>query len=198
MRFSARHYLVGLAQNIRILKMAKPTLEQAQQLYEATQEKQKLFTEFNYQAGTWKAPRRVIVKVEHNRLGNNLRCLVTNMNVPPQELYEQNYSPRGDMENDIKQQKLDLRADRCSSHEFMVNQFRMLLSGFAYLLFQHMSTTYLKHTKYANSYCKTIRLKLFKIGAIIIKNTRSIKFLFSSAYTEQQIFTNLVKNLESG
>ena len=131
-------------------------------------------------------------------LGNNLRCLVTNMNVPPQELYEQNYSPRGDMENDIKQQKLDLRADRCSSHEFMVNQFRMLLSGFAYLLFQHMSTTYLKHTKYANSYCKTIRLKLFKIGAIIIKNTRSIKFLFSSAYTEQQIFTNLVKNLESG
>ena len=192
------NYLVGLAQNIRILKMAKPTLEQAQQLYEATQEKQKLFTEFNYQAGTWKAPRRVIVKVEHNRLGNNLRCLVTNMNVPPQELYEQNYSPRGDMENDIKQQKLDLRADRCSSHEFIVNQFRMLLSGFAYVLFQHMATHYLKRTKYVNSYCKTIRLKLFKIGAIIIKNTRSIKFLFSSAYTEQQIFTNLVKNLESG
>ncbi len=191
-------YLVGLSKNNRIINLAKPTLETAQQLYDATKEKQKLYTEFTYQAGTWHKSRRVIAKVEHNRLGYNLRLVVTNKKEVPQQIYENNYCLRGDMENDIKQQKLDLRADRVSGHEFMVNQFRMLLSGFAYVLFHKLTQTHLKNTKFANSYCKTIRLKLFKIGAIIIKNTRSIKFLFSSTFVEQKLFTQIVLNIESG
>lgn len=191
-------YLVGLSKNNRIINLAKPTLELAQQLYDTTKEKQKLYTEFEYQAGTWHKSRRVIAKVEHNRLGHNLRLVVTNKTQPPQQIYVQDYCMRGDMENDIKQQKLDLRADRVSGHEFTVNQFRMLLSGFAYLLFHKLTQAHLKDTKFANSYCKTIRLKLFKIGAIIIKNTRSIKFLFSSTFVEQNLFAQIVASIESG
>ncbi len=191
-------YLVGLSQNKRNLTLAKPTLELAKSMYDSTQTKQKIFTEFSYQANSWHTPRRVIAKVEHNRYGHNLRLVVTNKTQSPQEIYEQDYCLRGDMENDIKQQKLDLRADRVSSHDFMANQFRMLLSGFAYVLFSHLSRTKLKTTKFANSYCKTIRANLIKIGAIVIKNTRSIKFLLSSSFVEQELFTQLGINLESG
>ena len=191
-------YLVGLSKNNRIIDLVKPMLESAQQLYDVTKEKQKRYTEFEYQAGSWHTSRRVIAKIEHNRFGHNLRLVVTNKDEAPQQIYEQNYCMRGDMENDIKQQKLDLRADRVSSHEFMVNQFRMLLSGFAYTLFYSLTQTYLKNTKFANAYCKTIRLKLFKIGAIVIKNTRQIKFIFTCYFVDQDLFAQIANHLESG
>ena len=53
-----------------------------------------------------------MAKVEHNRYGHNLRLVVTNKTAIAQEIYELDYCLRGDMENDIKQQKLDLRSDR--------------------------------------------------------------------------------------
>lgn len=190
-------YLVGLSQNNRIIQLAKPTLDIASQLYNQTLVKQKLFTEFNYQAGTWSKARRVVAKVEHNRYGHNLRLVVTNKTAIAQEIYELDYCLRGDMENDIKQQKLDLRSDRSSSHKFMANQFRMLLSGFAYILFNYLKSSYLKNTKLANSYCSSIRLKLLKIGAIIIKNTRSIKLLFSNTFVNQDLFIQIISKINS-
>jgi len=138
-----------------------------------------------------------VAKVEHNRYGHNLRLVVTNKTAIAQEIYELDYCLRGDMENDIKQQKLDLRSDRSSSHEFMANQFRMLLSGFAYSLFNHLMHVYLKNTQLAKSYCHTIRIKLLKIGAIIIKNTRSIKLLFSNTFANQELFTQIINKINS-
>ena len=159
---------------------------------------QKLFTEFDYQAGTWHNARKVVAKVEYNHHGSNLRLVVTNMSNNAQELYEDNYCLRGNMENQIKQQKLDLRADRVSAHTFIANQFRVLLVAFAYVLINKLRAKYLQGTDLATAYCKTIREKLFKIGAVVIRNSRRVKFLFSSHFVNQNLFTSIVKKMEVG
>ena len=99
------------------------------------------------------------------------------------------------MENQIKQQKLDLFASRVSCQKFIANQFRVLLSAYAHVLLSTLREVALVGTKFADSYYGTLRNKLLKIGAVVIKNTRSIRFLFSSHYTEQELFENVLEKL---
>jgi len=99
------------------------------------------------------------------------------------------------MENGIKQLKLDFYSDRNSCSNFLANQFRVLLSSVAYLLLDELRRACLSKTDLANAYGSTIRLKLFKIGAVILKNTRRIQVLFSSYYPQQTIFTDIAKQL---
>ena len=95
------------------------------------------------------------------------------------------------MENRIKEQQLDLFADRTSCSDWWANNFRLLLSGCAYVLTSVIRRLFLKGTVLAKAQCGTIRLKLLKIGAVIIKNTRRIKFLLSSSYPYQDLFRKI-------
>ena len=99
------------------------------------------------------------------------------------------------MENKIKQQKLDLSSDRMSCHQFMSNQARVLFSGIAYLLITELKEKALKGTKLAKAYCQTIREKLFKIGAVVIKNTRRIQYYFASHHPYQELFRHAMSQL---
>ena len=99
------------------------------------------------------------------------------------------------MENGIKQLKLDFYSDRNSCSDFLANQFRVLLSSIAYILLDELRRTYLSKTDLAKAYGGTIRLKLFKIGAVILKNTRRVQVLFSSHYPQQKTFTEISKQL---
>ena len=99
------------------------------------------------------------------------------------------------MENKIKQQKLDLFADRTSCHWFISNQMRLLLSSFAYILIQALQDITLKGTKLAKAYASTIRNQLLKIAEVISKNTRTIKLMMSSAYPRQALFQSIEHNL---
>jgi hypothetical protein len=192
-------YVVGMAQNKRILKLVAPTLDAVKTNFEATQDKQKEFISFKYAAESWNQPRKIVTKVEYNRHGSNVRCVITNLpEQNSQAVYDEHYCPRGDMENQIKQQKLDLFASRVSCQRFLANQFRVLLSAYAHLLLSSLRQVGLTDTKFANSYYATMRNKLFKIGAVVIKNTRRIQFLFSVHYTEQDLFHNLVQKLVPG
>jgi hypothetical protein len=83
----------------------------------------------------------VIVKAEHTDKGSNPRFVVTSRQEgDPQQLYDDLYCARGEMENRIKEQQLGLFADRTSCHDFVANQFRLLLSSFAYVLIEHLQT----------------------------------------------------------
>ena len=46
----------------------------------------------------------------------------------------------------------------------------------------------LQNTELATAQCGTIRLKLYKIGAIILRNTRRIRFILSQNYPKQELF----------
>jgi len=179
-------YITGIPRNAILHKLTKPLLDKAEKLYSETQEKQRLFSELSYAAKTWKQKRRVIAKAEYHHNGANLRFIVTNMEDQPQALYDEGYCPRGDMENGIKQLKLDMFSDRNSCTDFLANQFRLLLSSIAYILVSELKLTHLSETQFKNAYCRTIRLKLFKIGAIVLKNTRRIQLLLSSACPYQK------------
>ncbi len=85
-------------------------LDEARSRHEGSGEQQRLFGEIAYQAKTWRRPRRVLVKAEHLVGGANPHHVVTNLEGDPQELYDQVYCARGEMENRIREQQPDLFA----------------------------------------------------------------------------------------
>jgi hypothetical protein len=188
-------YIVGLAKNARINALAADLMAEAQARFEATGQKQRLFGEVQYAAGTWDRQRRVLVKAEYSLPGSNPRYVVTNLCGDPQQLYDDQYCGRGDMENRIKEQQLDLFSDRTSCHRWWPNQFRLLLSSLAYMLIEAIRRLGLKGTELARAQCGTIRLKLLKIGAVVHRNTRRVRLHLSSAYPYQPVFWLVAKRL---
>lgn len=188
-------YIVGIAGNSRLQAHAKELVDKAKEQYDKERIKQRLFSSFNYGAKSWTRERRIITKAEHHERGDNCRFVVTNMDDPAQELYDDGYCPRGNMENGIKQLKLDMHSDRNSCTHFLANQFRILLSSIAYVLVSELQRAHLSATQFKQVYCRTIRLKLLKIGAVIIKNTRRIQVLLSSAYPYQTEFSAAAHSL---
>lgn len=105
------------------------------------------------------------------------------------------YCARGEMENRIKEQQMDLFADRTSCTDWWPNQFRLMLSSLAYVLVENLRRVYLEGTELAQAQAGTIRLKLLKIGAVITRNTRRVQFLLSSNYPFQDLFTKIAARL---
>jgi hypothetical protein len=188
------YYITGLAQNARLRNMAKSWIDQAEANYNQSQINQRIFGELTYAAKTWKRKRRVIAKTDHSNKGSNPRFIVTNLSGDPKALYEKLYCARADMENRIKEQQLDLFADRTSCKKWWSNQFRLLLASLAYVLIETIRCAAAK-TQFEHAQTRTIRIKLLKIGAIILRNTRRIRFCLSSAYPYQAAFLIVLKRL---
>lgn len=191
-------YIVGIARNKRLEQKIEPAMQLVEQLFELTSEKQREFFRFQYAARAWKQPRQVIAKLEVTDKGRNPRFIVTNLEGNKQALYDDLYCARGEMENRIKEQQMGLFADRTSAHYWWANQFRLLLSSLAYVLMDGIRRLGLKGTELARAQVGTIRLKLLKIGAVILRNTRRIRFLLSSAYPYQDLFAVVVARLKPG
>ena len=190
-------YIVGLAKNKRINEEAARQIDQARKRFEATKRKQRLFGNLTYGAHTWDRERRVIARIQHDARGDNPRYVVTNLPGNGRKLYERIYCQRGEMENRIKEQKM-LFADRTSAHNWWPNQFRILLSALAYTLLETMRRVGLKGTGLAHAQVTTIRLKLLKIGAVIVRNTREVRFGLASAHPYQHLFRLVAARLDPG
>ncbi|EWH03931.1 hypothetical protein Q427_00720 [Halomonas sp. BC04] len=191
-------YIVGLATNSRLEKLSLDIRYESAIRWDAERTKQRHFGRIDYAAHSWKRPRRkVVVKAETSHRGFNTRYVVTNLHGSPKWLYDHRYCPRGDMENRIKEQQW-LFSDRTSCHEWWPNQYRLLLAGLAYLLLERLRRVYLKRTAYATAQVTTLRLKLLKIGAVAIRNTRRVRLMLSSHYPDQDLFLKLAKKLVPG
>jgi hypothetical protein len=191
------YYIVGLAKNPRLNHQARFLIRRAKQRFRRHGRKQRLFGQIRYAARTWDRPRRVLVKAEHTEQGSNPRYVVTNLPGSPRNLYDQLYCARGEMENRIKEQQLDLFADRTSCSAWWPNQFRLLLSSLAYVLLEAIRRLALQGTELARAQCGTIRLKLLKIGAVVRRNTRRIYLHLSSACPYQELFFRVARRLSS-
>ena len=136
-------YVLGLARNPVLERSAADWTGRADRQFRKTGQPQRIFGSFSYAAGSWDRSRRVIAKAEHNAQGANPRFVVTNVPGDPQELYEDVYCQRGNMEIRIKGQQLDVFADQTSCHWFLANQFRLFLSSskVAYVLVQALRRT---------------------------------------------------------
>jgi hypothetical protein len=210
-------YVFGLAKNSRLLQLSQSTQyrasqEYSQKLQTAVEFFETLFTpssDLKKQAAavvnssiwyssldyktldTWSRNRRVVAKVEYSSERVNTRFVVTSLStkkMPPGKLYTQIYCPRGNMENCFKEQKLDLKSDRTSTHTFAGNQLRLWFSAIAYVLMNALRKQYLAKTKLKNATVGTIRTKLLKLGAIITISSRKVLISISSTCAYKEIF----------
>jgi hypothetical protein len=132
--------------------------------------------------------------------GENPRFVVTNLPTEgfageqdptrflPSRLYEEFSCARGEMENVLKQQVLDLQVDRMSTHYMASNQLRLWLTTFAYLLVERVRALTLVGTELAEATVGTIRLRLLKVAAQVRVSVRRVNVQFSSAYPLQGLF----------
>ncbi|HEX3447887.1 MAG TPA: IS1380 family transposase, partial [Isosphaeraceae bacterium] len=181
-------YVLGLARNKVLERLGADWIEWAQRDFKKSGQPQRVFGTFGYGAKSWDRPRRVIVKAERTAQGPNPRFIVVNVPGDPQELYEDVYCQRGDMENRIKEQQLDLFADRTSCHRFLANQFRLFLSSAAYVLVQALRRMALQQTDLEKAQVGTIRLKLLKVAARVVITARRVVFHLASSYPFQDRF----------
>jgi hypothetical protein len=196
-------FIMGLPQNARLKKQIEPEMAQAQKQHEETKAPARVFTEFWYATkDTWSRERRVIAKAEHLDKGANPRFVVTSLSaeqMAAQELYEKHYCARGECpENRIKEQQLDLFADRTSTGKMWSNQLRLYFSSIAYVLLQTLRRTALAGTELEKAQCGTIRLKLLKIGAQVRVTVRKVWVSLCSGYPNAALFTSVLARLESG
>ncbi len=132
----------------------------------------------------------MVTKVSYGSKGLKIRHVVTSLpasKISPSKLYTNKYCPRGEMENRIKEQQLDLFVDRTSTQNFEGNQLRLWLSSMAYVLMQAFRQTCLKKTAFAKATIGTIRLNFLKLGARITMSVRRIVIAIASSYPHQRI-----------
>lgn len=187
-------FIIGLSKNAVLKKMAEFQSHYAEVQYHSRKETQKVFATYNYGAKSWKRKRKVVGKAEHNINGSNLRFVVTNLPGCGQDLYQKIYCARGEMENRIKEQQLHLFADKTSCTKWWPNQFRLLLSTLGYVLFETIRRIGLSGTELAKAQAETIRTKLLKVGAVVLRNTRRIRFLMSSGFPFQELFRKAIES----
>ncbi|NKB24222.1 MAG: IS1380 family transposase [Kiritimatiellae bacterium] len=152
------YYCFGLAGNDRLVCHLEKSFSGLHEAIDsATQEIPcRGFEDFEYRTlKSWTQTRRVVGKAEVLNKGDNPRFIVTNLpaasfqedrpgRFEAAKLYEQFYCARGDMENRIKEEQLDLFADRTSTHWMASNQLRLWFSAFAHLILSVLRAEVLK------------------------------------------------------
>jgi len=191
-------FIVGLTTNAILLDRARSVIEKAKELFEYHQKPVKLYGEFEYQAASWPKAYRVIVKVEYNDKGSNIRFIVTRLAHSHRRfVYETIYCGRGAMELMIKELKNHLASDRTSCSSFQANQFRLFIHSLAYILLHAFREKYLVGTAFAKAQFDTIRLKLLKIGTRVISLATKIKIHLATGYPEKDTFYLIYQSLAS-
>jgi hypothetical protein len=167
-------YAIGYTRNAVTARKMTDLLERARLQFVQTQQKARLFDDVYYAAGTWDAPRRLVMKAEWLPKGANPRFVLTNLDLPPQQLYDQFYVQRGsDSEHRIKEFKLGIHADRLSCCSFIANQFRLLLSQAAYILLLRIRQA-ADGTEFATAQVERLRSMLIKCAAKVTVSARRI------------------------
>jgi hypothetical protein len=199
----AVYYCLGLSKNSVLLERADQAMMDARARRCLTGAAPvRVFSEFEYQtkSETWSRQRRVIAKAEVTAQGDNPRFLVTNLpaagfrddedktRFTAARLYEEFYCARGEMENVLKQQVLDMEADRMSTHYLASNQLRLWLATFAYLLMERVRALGLSGSQLAQATVGSVRLKLLKVAAQVRVSVRRVYVQLSSAYPLQELF----------
>ena len=175
--------ITGLTGNEKLKRHAQVTIDSAKRLYKEKQRNVKLYHSFSYEAGSWSGRRKVVVKVEMNDKGLNVRFISTDMfQAKAKRLYEDIYCARGKMELMIKEHKTYTKSDRTSCHRFEANQLRLFLHSAAYVLLHYLRTQVLKGTELSKATFETLRLKVLKIGGRIVELKTKIKIHLPNAF----------------
>ena len=179
-------YILGLARNTRLQTMLAPALERARARAGASGGTAREFVEVRYRTEhSWSRSRRVVGKAEVLGDKDNPRFVVTSIGRRvrgAQRLYELEYCARGEAENHIKEQQLDLFGTRMSTSEMPSNQLRAYFSAFAHAFMVRMRADTLANTVLERATPQTIRLRLLRVGAIVRQSHRRVHISMASSF----------------
>ncbi len=189
-------YAFGFASN-EVLKArtasALADLEEYFRWYRHREPEVQRFEAFeDYQAEGWSRPRRILAKIEINRHGSNRRFVVTNLSGHPRGLYHGFYVQRGAVpEKPIGELKNGLAADRLSFHRFRANAFKLLEHTLAYaLVVLHREAT-AAIPEVAKAEVGTLRVRLWKVAALVQPSVRRIWFHFSETWPYRDLWVRV-------
>ena len=191
-------YAIRLKENAKLHELAA---DEDQALYRATRFNQidhaAEYGEFLYQAGSWSHPRRVVFKIEkpYGQMTHRYTFLVTTMEMAPYQII-QFYCGRGKMENFIKEGKSGFDFASVSSSSRLVNANRLLIHGLAYNLFNWFRRLALAASM-RKQRIDTIRLKLLKIAAKVVRSARYKYFKLCSSCPYKKEFYETLENIRS-
>jgi len=181
-------YVLGVQKNPVLEWNCALAAQAVAERHAASRTKERLIGEFSYAARSWNRERRVIARLEHGAQGADARFVVTSLSGDAGELYERLYCARGEAENRIKEAQLDLFGRRASCHRYAANQMRLLLAALAYTLMINLRRLALVGTELQQACTVTIRTRLLKIGAAVLRNTRRVRLMLASQHPLRQVF----------
>ena len=155
-------------------------------------EVRRYYASFSYEAGSWNKARRVVTRVEWHpgELYPRVGFIVTNMARPAERIVAF-YNQRGTAEQWIKEGKNAVTWTRLSCQSFKANAVRLQLHALAYNLGNFLRTLALpeeiKHWSLT-----TLRQRLVKIGAKIVRHGRSITFQMAEAVVPRALFQEIL------
>lgn len=199
------HYILGIRRNQRLQRAVARHMRKSRRRCAARGEASRRFRSLRYRpldrrkGKGWSRARRVVAKAEWlpGRRGYNPRFIVTNLDGPARELYERDYCARGEMENQIKGQQLDLFADRASAGTMRANQLRLYMSAIAAAVFLVLRAVGLRGTRLGRAQLGTIRTTLLKCAATVKVTTRRIWLSLSSVHPLQEVFMQALARLRA-
>src|SRR5450759_3873491 len=148
---------------------------------------------FTYQAGSWTKPRRVIAKVEWHpgELVPRVGFIVTNLSRPAERVVAF-YNKRGTCEQWIKEGKGAIKWTRLSCRTFAANAVRLQLHTLAYNLGTFLRT--LATTEPIKNWSmKSLKEKLIKIGAKVVRHGRYVVFQMAEVAIARQMFQEILR-----
>lgn len=161
----------------------------------------RVFDDLDYRAGNWKRAERVVVKWEITYGTPNPRFMVTDLEG------EQGWTPhavhrfycaRGDRENRIKEFKLDMAGGRLSCQTFLANQFRLVVHGAAFILYQAVQEAIravAPEHELAKAQVGTLRSRFMKVAARVRERCRVIRIHLCSSFPFQKLWQQLAEGL---
>jgi len=195
-------YIFGLSGN-SVLNAQVAEVAENLRFHHANSHEPKLrtHTSFMYQAGTWKRPRKVVARLECSlqpderdglwgglRQEVDIRYVVTSLEGSAQDLYENVYCQRGQMENLIKLHKAQLASDRMSCQSATANQVRLVLHTAAFWLMHGVRAAIPQNSPLANAEFATLRDRLIKIGARVVEHIARIRVHLPTNCPERDLF----------
>jgi hypothetical protein len=148
-----------------------------------------------YQAGSWDQPRRVVAKIEWHagELFPRIGFIVANLTWRSKRVV-QFYNKRGTAEQWIKEGKITLTWTRLSCHEFRNNEVRLQLFALAYNLGNFLRTLDLPR-KVSHWTLTTLREKLIKIGAKVVRHAQYVTFQMAEVAIPRQLFAAILDKI---
>ena len=178
---NSTYYAIRLKENAVLRRLAS---ELDSELYDMTCKDivshAVVYGEFEYKAGPWDYPRRVVCKIEkpYGQMFHMYTFVVTNMDSSPEELIRF-YCKRGQMENFIKECKSGFDMKYVSSSTQIVNANRVQIHALAYSLFNWFRRLTLPKDMKKNR-IDTVRLNLLKIAVHVVRSARYVFFKLCS------------------